>query len=137
MLPEFHSLTTSLSSSAVSWYSLKGPRLSGSPSSIILAHCALVVHAIQHCRDLILYRLILAYFMAHDNWASQHNITIMFRMISHIMCSFPAIMHQTHNTFLHLCDAFLHSRLACILTHLCISSRIFILHHIILHFLCI
>jgi hypothetical protein len=30
------------------------------------------------CRDSILYRLVLAYFMAHDHWASQHNITIMY-----------------------------------------------------------
>jgi len=52
------------------------------------------------CRDSIFYRLILAYFMAHDNWASQHNITIMSRMILHIMSNFPAMMCQTYDTFL-------------------------------------
>jgi len=49
----------------------------------------------NRCRDSILYRLVLAYFTAHDNWASQHNITIMCRAIPHIMRSFPAIMRQT------------------------------------------
>jgi hypothetical protein len=32
----------------------------------------------SRCRDSILYRLVLAYFMAHDHWASQRNITIMY-----------------------------------------------------------
>jgi len=73
------------------------------------------------CRDPILYRLILSYFIAHDDLASQHNITIMCRAIPHIMCSFPAIMCQT-------CDTFPHLRLVCILMHLCISLH-FIAHH--------
>jgi hypothetical protein len=34
-------------------------------------------HLVQ-CRDSILYRLVEAYFTAHDHWASQHNITIMY-----------------------------------------------------------
>jgi hypothetical protein len=61
--------------------------------------------------------------MAHDDWASQHNITIVCRAIPHIMRSFPAITCQTQDTFLH-------SHLARILTHLhvsCASSR-FIAH---------
>jgi hypothetical protein len=33
------------------------------------------------CRDSILYRLVLAYFTAHNDWASQHNITIMCRVM--------------------------------------------------------
>jgi len=74
------------------------------------------------CRDSILYRLVLAYFTAHDDWASQHNITIMCRAIPHIMCSFPAIMRQTQDTFPRL-------RLAHILTHLCVLSCIFVFHH--------
>jgi hypothetical protein len=73
------------------------------------------------CRDSILYRLVLAYLMAHDNWSSQHNITVMCRAILHIMCSFPAITRQTHNTFPHL-------HLIRILTHLHISSCIFPFH---------
>jgi hypothetical protein len=75
----------------------------------------------------------LAYFTAHDDWASQHNIIIiMCRAIPHIMRSFPAIMHQTHDTFPHLHNAFLHSCLACIfafLTHLRVSLHIFTFHH--------
>jgi len=92
---------------------------------------------IARCRDSILYRLVLAYFMAHDNWASQHNITIMCRVIPHIMCSFPAIMRQTQDTFPHLRNAFPRSPLARVLAHLrvlsCISashraSSCFIVH---------
>jgi hypothetical protein len=94
------------------------------------------ISRILHCRDSILYRLVLAYFTAHDNWASQHNITIMCRAIPHIMRSFPAIMHQIHDTFLHLCNAFPHSRLAHIhcasshsIAHLHVPLRIFAFHH--------
>jgi len=64
----------------------------------------------------------LAYFTAHDNWASQHNITIMCRAIPHIMRSFPAITRQTQDTF--PC-----SRLAHVLVHLRISPCIFAFHH--------
>jgi len=91
------------------------------------------------CRDSILYRPVLAYFTAHDNWASQHNITIMCRAIPHIMCSFPAIMHQAQDTFPHSRDAFPCSRLVHILAHLRIlvslhvSSHIFAFHHTSLH----
>jgi len=74
--------------------------------------------------------------MAHDDWASQHNITIMCRVIPHIMHSFPAIMHPTHNTFPHLRNAFLCSHLVHVyhtslrfIVHLHISSRIFVFHH--------
>jgi len=108
---------------------------------------------LYRCRDSILYRLVLAYFTAHDHWASQHNITIMCRAIPHIMHSFPAIMCQTQDTFLHSRNAFPHSRLArvhhasscsiahlciplCIfVTHLCILSRIFAFYHASLHFI--
>jgi len=95
----------------------------------------------RRCRDSILYRLVLAYFTAHDDWASQHNITIMCRAIPHIMRSFPAITRQTQDTFPHSCNAFLHSRLARVLAHLRVSSRIimfycassrFIAHHHVL-----
>jgi hypothetical protein len=81
-----------------------------------------------HCRDSILYRLILGHFTAHDNWASWHNITIMSRMILHIMHSFPAIKCQTHNTFLHSHDAFLCLHIVHILTHLHVSLCIFAFH---------
>jgi len=91
------------------------------------------------CRDSILYRLVLAYFMAHNNWASQHNITIMCRAIPHIMCSFPAITRQTQDTFPHSRNAFscifaFHRASSCsiahlhILVHLRILSRIFTFH---------
>jgi len=65
-----------------------------------------MVQCNARCRDSILYRLVLAYFTAHDNWASQHNITIMCRVIPHIMRSFPAITRQTQDTFPHLRNAF-------------------------------
>jgi len=87
------------------------------------------------CRDSILYRLVLAYFTAHNDWASQHNITIMCRAIPQIMCSFPAITRQTQDTFPHSCDAF--PRIIvfyCASSHSCASSC-FIMHHCIL--LCI
>jgi len=71
----------------------------------------------KQCRDSILYRLVLAYFMAHDDWASQHNITIMCRVIPHIILSFPAIMRQTQDTFPHSRNAFLRLRLVRILAH--------------------
>jgi hypothetical protein len=94
----------------------------------------------MHCRDSILYRLVLAYFTAHDDWASQHNITIMCRAIPHIMHSFPAIMHQTHDTFPHSCNTFLHSCLVRVhhaslhfIAHLHVSSHIFIFHHDLVH----
>jgi hypothetical protein len=90
---------------------------------------------LEHCRDSILYRLVLAYFTAHDDWASQHNITIMCRVIPHIMCSFPAIIHQTQDTFLHSCNAFPRSRLAHVLMHLCISSCIIAFHRASLRFI--
>jgi hypothetical protein len=80
------------------------------------------------CRDSILYRLVLAYFMAHDDWASPHNITIMCRAIPHIMRSFPAITHQTQDTFPHSHNAFPRSRLAHILVHLRVPSHIFVSH---------
>jgi len=101
--------------------------LLSSPSVSILAFTALLHSpgALCHCRDSILYRLVLAYFTAHDNWASQHNVTIVCRVIPHIMRSFPAITHQTQDTFLHLCNAFPCSRLACILMHHHILLRIF------------
>jgi hypothetical protein len=63
---------------------------------------------------------------AHDDWASQHNIAIMCRAIPHIMCSFPAIMRQTQDTFPHSCNAFPRSRLVHVLVHLRISSCIFV-----------
>jgi len=84
--------------------------------------------ATSRCRDSILYRLVLAYFMAHDDWASQHNITIMCRAIPHIMHSFPAMTCQTHDTFPHLHNAFPRSRLVCVLAHLHVPSR-FSVHH--------
>jgi len=87
------------------------------------------------CRDSILYRLVLAYFTAHNNWASQHNITIMCRAIPHIMCSFPAITRQTQDTFPHSCNAFLclhifafHRASLCFIAQLCVSSRSFAFH---------
>jgi len=87
------------------------------------------------CRDSILYRLVLAYFTAHDHWASQHNITIMCRAIPHIMCSFLAITHQAQDTFLHSRDGFPRSHIfashrasLCLIAHLCVSSR-FSVHH--------
>jgi len=70
----------------------------------------------------------LAYFTTHDDWASQHNITIMCRAIPHIMRSFPAITRQTQDTFLHSCNAFPRSRLACVLVHLHVLSCIFAFH---------
>jgi hypothetical protein len=87
----------------------------------------------RQCRDSILYRLVLAHFTAHDDWASWHNITIMSRMILHIMCSFPAIMCQTHDTFPHLCNAFLCLCLVCFLMHNCISLCIFVFIVLSLH----
>jgi len=93
------------------------------------------VHLLEsHCKDSILYRLVEAYFTAHDNWASQHNITIMCRAIPHIMRSFPAITRQTQDTFPHSCNAFPRSRLVCILAHLRILSRIFAFHCTSSHF---
>jgi hypothetical protein len=107
--------------------------------------------AATRCRDSILYRLVLAYFTAHDDWASQHNITIMCRAILHIMRSFPAITRQTQDTFPHSrnafprsryafprsCNAFLRLRLARILAHLRVSSRIIMFYrassHVIVH----
>jgi len=84
----------------------------------------------QHwCRDSILYRLVLAYFTTHDDWASQRNITIMCRAIPHIMGSFPAITRQTQDTFPHSRNAFPRSRLARILAHLCVSLCIFASYH--------
>jgi hypothetical protein len=81
------------------------------------------------CRDSILYRLVLAYFTTHDDWASQCNITIMCRVIPHIMRSSPAITRQTQDTFLHSCNAFPCPCLARILAHLHVSLRIFVFHH--------
>jgi len=71
------------------------------------------------CRDSILYRLVLAYFTTHDDWASQRNITIMCRVIPHIMCSFPAITRQTQDTFPHSRNAFPALALS---AHSCASS---------------
>jgi len=105
----------------------------------IMLNTAYFLHLVYlpfQCRDSILYRLVLANFMAHDDWASQHNITIMCRAIPHIMCSFPAITCQTQDTFPHLRNAFPCSRLEHILAHLCIlvhlriSSRTFIHLHV-------
>jgi hypothetical protein len=90
----------------------------------ILAHLCVS----SRCRDSILYRLVLAYFTAHDDWASQHNITIMCRAIPHIMRSFPAITRQTQDTFLHSRNAFPRSRLAHVLVHLHVLSCIFTFH---------
>jgi len=95
---------------------------------------------VVRCRDSILYRLVLAYFMAHDDWASQHNITIMCRAIPHIMHNFPAMTRQTHNTFLHLRNAFPHSRLVRVLLRIIVfyrASSHFIMHLHILAHLCI
>jgi hypothetical protein len=98
---------------------------------------------LMRCRDSILYRLVEAYFTAHNDWASQHNITIMCRAIPHIMLSFPAIMRQTQDTFPHSrnafphsCNAFPHSRIfafhcasSCSIAHLHVPLRIFVFHH--------
>jgi len=89
--------------------------------------CINAVFAVR-CRDSILYRLVLAYFTTHDDWASQRNITIMCRVIPHIMRSFPAITRQTQDTFPHLRNAFPRSRLARILAHLRVSPCIFAFH---------
>jgi hypothetical protein len=72
----------------------------------------------------------LAYFTAHDDWTSQHKITIICRAIPHIMCSFPAITRQAQDTFLH--SHLVHRILAhlCILAHLRILSHIFTFLHI-------
>jgi len=67
--------------------------------------------------------------MTHDDWASQRNITIMCRVIPHIMRSFPAITCQTQDTFPHSRNAFLRSCLARILVHLRVSPCIFTFHH--------
>jgi hypothetical protein len=93
---------------------------------------------LPRCRDSILYRLVLAYFTAHDDWASQYNITIMCRAIPYIMHSFPAITRQTQDTFPHSHNAFPRSRIFAfhrassrsithlrVLAHLRISLRIF------------
>jgi len=82
------------------------------------------------CRDSILYRLVLAYFTAHDHWASQHNITIMYpghcptlvrcipalALSSHSCASSHFIAHLRILSHLH------------ILAHLHIPSRIFAFH---------
>jgi len=109
-------------------------------SEVKTSNYALTCQHAKRCRDSILYRLVLAYFTAHDDWASQHNITIMCRAIPHIMCSFPAITCQTQDTFpcsclvrilvhLHIYHAssrfIAHLR---ILAHLHVSSRIFTFH---------
>jgi hypothetical protein len=90
-------------------------------SEVKTSNYALTCQHAKRCRDSILYRLVLAYFTAHDDWASQHNITIMCRAIPHIMCSFPAITRQTQDTFPR-------SRLARVLVHLHILSCIFPFH---------
>jgi hypothetical protein len=79
--------------------------------------------------------------MAHDNWASQHNITITCRVIPHIMCSFPAIMRQTQDTFPHSRIFAFHCASSCfiahlhVLAHLHISSCIFAFHRTSSHFI--
>jgi hypothetical protein len=72
--------------------------------------------ALNRCRDSILYRLVLAYFMAHDHWASQHNITIMYP--GH----FPALALSSH------CCASSHS-----IAHLRVSSWFSVHHHRSIH----
>jgi hypothetical protein len=93
------------------------------------------VSLLCRCRDSILYRLVLAYFTAHDDWASQHNITIMCRAIPHIMRSFPAITRQTQDTFPHLRNAFPRLRLVRVLAHLRVSSCIIAFYHTSLRFI--
>jgi len=65
----------------------------------------------SRCRDSILYRLVLAYFTAHNHWASQHNITTMYP--GH----FPALVLSSHSC------ASLRS-----IAHLHVSPRIFAFH---------
>jgi hypothetical protein len=81
----------------------------------------------------------------------------MCRATLHIICSFPAMICQTHDTFPHSCNVFPCSHLACIfafyhasscshtsscfIAHLCILSYIFAFHraslcsHTSLHFI--
>jgi hypothetical protein len=74
---------------------------------------------IPRCRDSILYRLVEAYFMAHDHWASQCNITIMYP--GH----FPALARciPALALSLHSCASL------CFTTHLRVSPCIFAFHH--------
>jgi hypothetical protein len=84
----------------------------------------------RRCRDSILYRLVLAYFTAHDHWASQHNITIMCRVIPHIMCN-NAPDSQHFPTLVQCIPAFSH-----IFVFHCASSR-FIMFLVFLMHLCV
>jgi hypothetical protein len=80
---------------------------------------------IARCRDSILYRLVEAYFTAHDHWASQCNITIMYP--GH----FPALTLSLHScassrSIMHI-FAFHHTSSRSIM-HLRVSSCIFAFH---------
>jgi len=104
----------------------------------------------SRCRDSILYRLVLAYFMAHDHWASQHNITIMYpghfptlaqcipvlALSSHCRASLRSIAHLRVLTHLHILAHLrisphiftFHRTSSRFTVHLCIPSRIFAFH---------
>jgi hypothetical protein len=70
------------------------------------------------CRDSILYRLVLAYFTAHDHWASQCNITIMYPgHFPTLARCIPTLALSSHSW------ASSHS-----IAHLRVSPRIFAFH---------
>jgi hypothetical protein len=105
-----------------------------------------VAHLSACCRDSILYRLVEAYFTAHDHWASQCNITIMYpghfptlarciptltlsllscassHSIAHIFAFYHAYLHVPLRIFVFYCTS---SRS---IMHLRISLRIFAFH---------
>jgi len=98
----------------------------------------------KRCRDSILYRLVLAYFTAHDHWASQHNITIMYpghfpalALSSHCCASSRsrtsshsiAHLHISPCIFAFHCASLRFTTHLCVLAHLHIPSRIFTFHH--------
>jgi hypothetical protein len=101
------------------------------------------------CRDSILYRLVLAYFTAHDHWASQCNITIMYSgHFPALARCIPALALSLHScassrsiahlrvpsriiTFYRASSHF--SRIFAFLVHLRVSPRIFAFHCDLVH----
>jgi len=83
----------------------------------------LLLHGAR-CRDSILYRLVLAYFKTHDDWASQRNITIMYsRHFPALAQCIPALALSAHSRA--------SSRS---IVHLHVSLRIFAFHRASLRF---
>ncbi|KAG2113640.1 hypothetical protein BD769DRAFT_1673651 [Suillus cothurnatus] len=115
------------------------------PRTTRFSRCGQVGHIVSNCkcpmlrcRDSILYRLVEAYFTAHDHWASQRNITIMYpghfpALLSIFVFSRIFAFHRassrsiTHHRVLSCIFAFYRTS-SRFTVHLRIPSRIFAFH---------